>query len=72
MPMKEMYYILGLAGWIWLALVAPLMIGFSIVKWHRRKATRPGGFEVSLTEERPAGDAEMQSRRTQTSDEEQS
>jgi len=53
--MKEMYYILGLAGWIWLALVAPLMIGFGIVQWHRRKATRPGGLEASLTEERPTG-----------------
>ena len=69
--MKEMYYILGLAGWIWLALVAPLMIGFSIVRWRRRKATRPGGFEVSLTDERPAQGADSQSRRIETSDEEQ-
>jgi hypothetical protein len=39
--MKEMYYILGLAGWIWLALVAPLIIGAWIAQWRRRSAGAP-------------------------------
>ena len=39
--MKEMYYILGLAGWIWLALVAPLIIAAWIVQWRRRSASVP-------------------------------
>ena len=47
--MKEMYYILGLAGWIWLALVAPLLVGAWIVQWHRRSREIPTDATESKT-----------------------
>jgi hypothetical protein len=67
--MKEMYYMLGLAGWIWLALVAPLMIGFGIVKWHQRRGPRAAGFDASPKDGRPAGGEETELRRIEQSDE---
>jgi hypothetical protein len=76
--MKEMYFMLGLAGWIFLGLVAPLMIGAWAVRWFRRRAEALArGFEVPLTEERPAGGSDNVtgntgvSRRIETSDEKQ-
>ncbi len=64
---------LGLAGWIWLALVAPLMIGFGIVKWRRRGGARAAGFDVSPRDGRPAGGAvpesQSDSRRIEQTDE---
>jgi hypothetical protein len=67
--MKEMYFMLALAGWIWLALVAPLMIGVWVVRWRRaaaaraQAAARVAGIEVRLTDGPDGGEttAELES-----------
>ncbi len=50
--MPYLYQIVGVIGWIWLAIFIPLFIVALLIKWSRNRRSAVRGFEVTFKDEK--------------------